>query len=124
MMMKPSPASTLEMTEPDLLLEVLVVALDSPAELGDLDHLLERCRGRQGVQRVLGRFGLARRPFDQQPLLRVRFASPIVAMGGANADSGKARSEPSGLAFPPGEGLEGPRRQPQVQSFQVYRRLS
>ena len=42
MMMKAAPAAACVMAEADLLLEFLVVALDQPARLGDVDQVLER----------------------------------------------------------------------------------
>src|SRR5262245_48223527 len=39
-MVEAAPASAFEMAEPDLLLELLVVALDAPAHHGDIDHAL------------------------------------------------------------------------------------
>ena len=37
-MVKASPAATFVVSEPDLLLELLVVALDAPAQLGEIDQ--------------------------------------------------------------------------------------
>jgi hypothetical protein len=38
-MMQAAPAAALGMVEPDFLLEVLVVALDTPAHFGDIDEI-------------------------------------------------------------------------------------
>ena len=37
--MEATPAAPFVVTEPDLLLEVLIVALDAPAQLGQIDEL-------------------------------------------------------------------------------------
>ena len=36
-MVEATPTASLKMTEPDLLLEVLIIALDAPAQLGQID---------------------------------------------------------------------------------------
>ena len=52
-MMEPSPASSFEMTEPDLLLQLLIIALDAPAHHGDIDHALEPgVLGQRGQPRI------------------------------------------------------------------------
>src|SRR4029078_11915338 len=38
---KAAPVSPFEMAEPDLLLQLLIVALDAPAHHDDIDHALE-----------------------------------------------------------------------------------
>ena len=40
-MVEAAPTSPFEVAEPDLLLEVLVVALDAPAQFSDVDQLAE-----------------------------------------------------------------------------------
>ena len=42
MVMKAAPATAFILSEAEVLLEVLVVALDAPAHLGLVDHALER----------------------------------------------------------------------------------
>jgi hypothetical protein len=41
-MVETGPAAPLVMTEPDFLLEFLVIALDPPAHFGDIDQTPER----------------------------------------------------------------------------------
>ena len=41
-MVKAAPTAPFEMAEPDLLLEFLIVALDAPAQLGEIDQTVER----------------------------------------------------------------------------------
>src|SRR5215813_7675563 len=87
-MMEATPASAFEVAQPEFLLELLVVALDAPAQLRNVDQTFEGDVGRQGREPVLGRLLLAFGPFDQEPFLAVR----LVTMGGAHAQAGKAGS--------------------------------
>ena len=55
MVVEASPAAALVVTEADLLLELLVVALDAPAQLGLVDEVGERCvSGRVESQYLVG----------------------------------------------------------------------
>src|SRR5712691_7826770 len=72
MMMESSPAAALEMIQPQLVLELLIVALDPPAQLGEADELGDRGRLRQRREPILRRFAGSPGPFDQQPLFRPR----------------------------------------------------
>ena len=40
-MVEAAPSSPFEMPEPDLLLELLIIALDAPAQLGEIDQVAE-----------------------------------------------------------------------------------
>ena len=40
-MVESAPAAALIMAEPEVLLEILIIALDAPPELGEFDHALE-----------------------------------------------------------------------------------
>jgi hypothetical protein len=92
MMVKSAPGTALEVVESQLLLEFKKVVLDSPAQLGSPDQLLKRRGGREVGQPILSRFGAARGPLDQQPLLAMRNGTPIIAVGGTYPDGGKARA--------------------------------
>ena len=52
--MKATPAASLEMTETNLLFELLIIALDAPAQLGELDQTGQR-HVRKCREPVLGR---------------------------------------------------------------------
>ena len=67
-MMEAAPSSALVVIKPDLLLQFEIVALDPPAELGQIDQALECDVGLQRGKPVVIRLGLAVRPLDQQPL--------------------------------------------------------
>ena len=91
MVMKATPAATLEMAEAKLLFEFLVIALDAPAQLGDAHQLPQRGGTGQGTQEVFGRLGFAPRPLDHQPLFGVGLDAQVVAMRAAHAHCVKAR---------------------------------
>ena len=70
-MVEATPSTAFEVAEPNLLLEFLIIALDAPAQFGDVD---ETAQGRRLVARVesqylLGSFSPCG-PLDQQPFLR------------------------------------------------------
>ena len=56
-MVKAVPTAAFEVAETKLLFELLVVASDAPAQLGEAYQFVERSAGRQGNQEVFGRFG-------------------------------------------------------------------
>ena len=93
--MEAAPAAPFEVAEPDLLLEFLIVALDAPAQLGEVDEFAEADVGWQGRQPVFGRLGFARGPLDQQPFLLHQFRLQT-GMGGTNPHAREARRQPLG----------------------------
>src|ERR1700741_284105 len=99
-MMEASPSASFEVSEPDLLLEVLVIAFDAPAQLGEVDKAVETDLRRQRREPILGRLGFALWPFDQQPLSHQRFRYQLV-MPDANTDPREARRQPIGRALSP-----------------------
>lgn len=76
--MEVAPAAAFVVTEPDLLLELLIVALDAPAQLGQIDEPLEADILRQRGEPVFGWLCFALRPFDQQALRRQLFGDQFV----------------------------------------------
>src|SRR5208282_5200574 len=88
-----------EMSEPDLLLEFLIVAFDAPAQFGNINKRRKLDVFRQGREPVFGRLLLALGPLDQQPFLRARFGELLVAVRRANAQASKVRRERRGGAF-------------------------
>src|SRR5215467_3373846 len=101
-MMEASPSTPLVVPKPDLLLELLVVAFDPPAHLGDIDELAKAdlCRQRREPVFVFGELGFALGPFDQQPLLG-DLPGNCTIVPDAHAHTGKARGQPIGRAFAP-----------------------
>jgi len=104
-----APASFI-MPEPDLLLALLIIALDAPAQLGGVDQISECDAVRQGGKPALGRLLLALRPLDQQPFLG-RFAGSLMARCNVNKQPRKPRGQPFIAAFPPFDGAPSGVRQ-------------
>lgn len=99
MVMKPSPATPFVVAQSKVLLQVLVVALDAPAVVSDIDQFADGRLFGQCGQAVFGGFVLPRWPLDEQPLLRPQpgFASiaPGVAYShGRKGSSARADSRP------------------------------
>src|SRR5208282_88165 len=101
MVMKAAPSSAFIMTETELLLELLIIALDAPAQLGKIDHLVEGHVVRNGGEPVLGRSALARGPFDEKPLFRPAFGELGITMRRPHAEADEPRGHPIGGAFAP-----------------------
>src|SRR6185503_11678068 len=91
--------------------QLLVIALDAPAQLGQIDQAIERHVRRDGGQPILGGFGIALGPFDQQPFLAPRLGPPLVTMGCPHPNPGKARCQRSRAPLAPGNHLPACRRQ-------------
>src|SRR5208337_4497007 len=100
-MMEAAPTSPFEVTEPDLLLQFLIIALDTPAQFGDAHHFAEGNVLRKRREPVFGGFLLAFGPLDQQPLFRPRLGESVVSMRGTNAHAGEARRQPLAAALAP-----------------------
>ena len=98
--MEAAPSASFIVPQPDLLLELLIVAFDAPSQFGDVDQVAQRDVFRQGREPVLGRCVLALGPFDQQPLFG-EFINGDVLIGYANAQTRKARGQHVGCALPP-----------------------
>src|SRR5512134_411601 len=88
-----APTSSLVMVEANLLLQILEVALDPPAQLGGIDQRCHGSVGGQGREPVFGRGILALRPFDQQPFFRPWLCPPVVAVRWPYAHGGEAPDE-------------------------------
>src|SRR5436190_13871456 len=103
-MVEASPSASLVVPEPDFLLELLIVALDPPAHLGDIDELLEADLCRQSGEPIFtfAELCFALRPFDQQPLL-CHLPRNCTIVADAHAHTGKARGQPIGRAFTPAD---------------------
>src|SRR6266478_4821197 len=106
-MMESAPPAPLVVAEAEFLLEVLIVALDAPAQLGLIGHGPTRDRGRQGGEPVFGGFRLAFGPLDQEPLLGAWGGAVGVAMGGSDPDRGKAPGQGGVGALAPDQPAPG-----------------
>src|SRR5918997_3132852 len=65
MVVEAAPSAALVVPKSELLLELLIIALDTPPELGEFNHALEVNVLRQGRERFLRWLLLALRPLDQ-----------------------------------------------------------
>src|ERR1700741_5612831 len=101
MVMKAAPAASFEMAQTKFLFEFLIVAFDNPALFAQKYQWTQSDGFRQVRQPVLRRLLLCLRPFDQQPLLRMRFTAPVVAMGHTHAQAGKTRVHGATRTFAP-----------------------
>src|SRR3954466_14467062 len=109
-MMKAAPAASFIMIEPKFLLEILIIPLNPPAQLGPVNQIDQGGRRRQGREPVLGRLLVALRPLDQQPLPRMRLGPANIAMGGAHPQRGEAPTQVTPAARAPTHRLPGTRR--------------
>src|SRR6266481_7285277 len=105
MMMKAAPAAPLIMIEPDLVLELLVVAFNAPANHRQPHEALERGGGRHGREPILARLRLVLRPLDQEPFFRARVRELPIAMRRTDAHGGKPRDHRSPGALAPAHEL-------------------
>src|SRR6266852_5797982 len=62
-MMEATPSASFIMPEPDLLLELLIIAFDAPAQLGGVDQIAECDAARQGRKPIIGPLP----PLDRAP---------------------------------------------------------
>src|ERR1700730_9045343 len=84
-MMEAAPSAAFIVTKPDLLLELLVVALDTPAQFGKIDEPAEAKVCRQRREPILGRLGSSpvvcpakAGMFSRRQTWRGRSQSPVV----------------------------------------------
>src|SRR5213593_89243 len=100
-MMEAAPAAALEMIEPELILEFLIVALDTPTQLGEADEVGDGRRLRQRRQPILRGLSVAPRPLDQHPLFRSGRRPLLIAMGGTHAQPRETGAHRAARPFPP-----------------------
>ena len=79
MVVEAAPTAAFKVVKPDLLLELLVIAFDTPTQLGEIDKTGQADVGRQARQPVFCRLLLAFGPFDQESFFRPRRAAVEVA---------------------------------------------
>src|SRR3954463_3882536 len=110
-MMEAAPAASLIVSKAQFLFQLLVIALDPPAQFRQIDQALEGHVRREGGQPVPGGLGLTLGPFDQQPFFVPRLGPPLVTMGGPHPNPGKARCQRARVSLAPGDRLPAGRRQ-------------
>src|SRR5712691_8031583 len=121
MMMKAAPAPALEMIEPELVLELLIVALDAPTQLGEADEVGDGRRRRQGREPILRGLGFAPWPLDQQPLGPPGLRTLLIAMGGPHAQPREAGAHRAARPFAPRHRPPRRRRQRAGQLLEALR---
>src|SRR6266568_2264905 len=102
--MESSPASSFEVVEPDLLLHLLVVAFNTPAELRKPDEFLERRVGRERREPELGGPRLIQGPLVHEPLLLAGRLPLKMVMRAAHAHTTKGGLLPAARSFAPCNG--------------------
>ena len=90
MVVETAPPAPFIIAEAEFLLELLVVALDPPSQLGEVDQTLKADLLGQCGKPIFGRLGFALRPLDQQPLFGARLAPLGIAMRRPHALPGGA----------------------------------
>jgi len=92
-------------TEPEILLEVLIVTLDAPTHLGLKHHALQRRVLGQRGQPVLERLSVPLGPLDEQPFGFAHFIAQVVPVRRAHPHPGEARAQFGVRSFAPGDGV-------------------
>ena len=96
--MEAAPAAPLVVAEAQLLLELEIIALDQPAQLGAIHEPFNRGVDGQAREPELDGSRLVFRPFDEQPLLGPGLTAPGIAVGRADPEGGEARGQRLGRA--------------------------
>ena len=114
-MVETAPAAPFVIAKAKLLLELLIIALDPPAQFGDVDQLIKGNILEHDGKPIFRRLGFALRPLDQQPFFRAWLGQLGVAMPHGSSPWAKgprshplpceARSEPVGAALAPRNGV-------------------
>ena len=91
MVVEATPPAPLVITKAEFLLQLLIIALDPPSQLCEINQEIEGDILGQSGKPILGRLGFALRPLDQQPLFRARLGQPGIAMRRPHPLPGKAR---------------------------------
>src|SRR5438045_1284407 len=105
MMVEAAPPAPLIITKPEFLLQVLIIAFDTPSQLCEVNQMFEGDLPRQRRKPILGRLGFSLRPLDQQPLFGARLGQQGIAMCRSHPLPRKARTEPVCGALAPRDGL-------------------
>ncbi len=79
-MVEAAPPAPFVIAKAKLLFELLIIALDPPAQFCDVDQAINGDIFSQGGKPIFRRLGFALRPLDQQPLFRARLAQLGIAM--------------------------------------------
>jgi hypothetical protein len=106
-MLEASPTSSFIMPKAEFLFQILIVALDAPTRLRDVDQSAPaRARGQSG-EPVFRGLRLSFGPFDQTPFLGPWRRPVIIAMCRADAYGGEARRQGGVGSHSPGHAAPG-----------------
>src|SRR5580698_5928187 len=104
-MVEAAPPAPFIIAEAEFLLELLIIALDPPSQLCQIDQTIEGGIFGQSGKPILGRLGFVFRPLDQEPLFSAQLAQQVVAMRRPHSPPGKARGEPIRGSLAPSDRL-------------------
>src|ERR1700731_1317521 len=119
MVVEAAPPAPFIIPKPEFLLQLLIIALDPPSQLCDINQTFEGDILWQSGKPILGRLGFFWRPLHQQPLFGARVGQEGIAMCRAHPLPRKARREPVCSALAPRDCL--PRFCRQTESERLYR---
>src|SRR5258705_10885004 len=122
--METAPTASLEMPQAEFLLELLVVALDAPTQLGESHEFFDRRVSGQRTQEILAWLDFGLWPLDEQPLLIGDIPCLCFARDAKHPCCRKARRQGAVGPFTPGEGAKASRWQLHGQLFRLQRRLA
>src|ERR1043166_9770665 len=117
-MVEAAPSTPFIMAEPDLLLELLVVAFYAPAHFGKVGEASERRLGVERREPIFGGLGLILGPLDQQRLLTTPRSAPDRRR--ANAQAGKSRRQLGSRTLAPGDRAPSVFGQPERKFFDAH----
>src|ERR1700726_850318 len=101
MVVEAAPPAPFIITKPELLLQLLIIALDPPSQLCDINQTFEGDILWQSGKPILGRLGFFWGPPDQQPLFGARLGQQGIPMCRPHPLPRKARREPVCSALAP-----------------------
>jgi len=81
------------MAKAQFLVELAIIPLDPPPQLGRGNQIMEPGRLRQGGKPVFERLLVTFGPFDEEPFLVARMPEIVISRSGAKTHGGKARGE-------------------------------
>ena len=100
MVVEAAPASSFEMSEPDLLFELLIIALDTPTQFGEVHEFAEGNVFRQGRKPIFGRLFLPS-GHSINSHSSGRISECVISMCDTNPHASKARGQTLGRPLPP-----------------------
>src|SRR3954449_5987085 len=122
-MVEAAPAASLVVSQAQFLFELLIIALDPPAQFGQIDQAIEGHVRREGGKPVFGRLSITLGPFDQQPFLIPRLGPPRVAMRRPHPNPSKTRGQRSRASLAPRDRLPAGLGQPERKRLDADRRV-